>query len=456
MQPFAGIYESMLLPNDSWEADLRFQEVCNAIKHVYASTYFDKARTYIRSTPKNIGDEKMAVLIQEVVGTKKGRYFYPTISGVAKSYNFYPSGSCKAEDGIVYLALGLGKEIVDGGNSYAFCPARPRSPLYGTAKDYMKFAQTSFYALNLHSIYNYVNYNEETSLDKLDLDTAKKHDELQHVVSTYLLQDDRLYPGMYDEGSYVVDFAPILNLNTIPLAKAISLLLEISEIALGYAVEIEFAVNIPKDEKDDAELVILQIRNMVSPQKQIKFDPSKAKDSDIILESKNIMGHGMISDISDIIYVDQKHFDLSHSVQIVDQIREKNNQLMDKNIPYILIGPGRWGSSDPWLGIPVIWSNIAGASAIVETPYKDRHIDPSQGSHFFHDMMASNVVYLITKKNEDINWDWIRKQKSVESTEFIKHIRTTQPMEIIVDSTKGYGMILKTKKGRRNNGEKTT
>ena len=443
MQPFAGIYSSMLLPNDSWETDLRFQEVCNAIKHVYASTYFDQARAYIRSTNKHIGDEKMAVLIQEVVGTKKGRYFYPTISGVAKSYNYYPSGSCSAEEGIAYLALGLGKSIVDGGNSFAFCPNRPKSPLYGTAKDYMKHSQNSFYGLNIQSIYKYVNYNEDTSLDKLDIDIARKDGVLDNIVSTYVIQDDRLYPGLYDEGSLVVDFAPILNLNTIPLAKAIKLLLEISKIVLGCAVEIEFAVNIPTIESEGAELVILQIRNMVSPQEQIHFNLDEVQDEDIILDSKDIMGHSVISDISDIIYVDQDYFDLSNSVQIVDQIRKKNEELMDKKTPYILIGPGRWGSSDPWLGIPVIWSNIAGTRAIVETPYKQRHIDPSQGSHFFHDMMASKVAYLITKKQDDINWNWIKNQNVVESSEFMKHIKTKVPLKIIVDSTKGHGVIIK-------------
>jgi len=447
MQPFAGIYSSMLLPNDSWETDLRFQEVCNAIKHVYASTYFDQARTYIRSTTKHIGDEKMAVLIQEVVGTKKEKYFYPTISGVAKSYNYYPSGSCNAEDGIAYLALGLGKSIVDGGNSFAFCPNRPKSPLYGTAKDYMKHSQNKFYALNIQSIYKYVNYNEDTSLDKLDINIARKYGVLDKTVSTYVLQDDRLYPGIYDEGSIVVDFAPILNLNVIPLAKAIKLLLEISKIVLGCAVEIEFAVNIPTNDSEVAELVILQIRNMVSPQEQIHFNRDEIPSEDIILDSKDIMGHIIISDISDIIYVDQDHFDLSKSVQIVDKIRKKNEELMDKKTPYILIGPGRWGSSDPWLGIPVTWSNIAGTCAIVETPYKQRHIDPSQGSHFFHDMMASKVAYLITKKQDDINWNWIKNQKLVESSELMKHVKTKVPLTIIVDSTKGCGVIIKNNKG---------
>lgn len=441
MQPFAGIYASMLLPNDSWETDLRFQEVCNAIKHVYASTYFEQARTYIKSTPKHIGDEKMAVLIQEIVGERHGNYFYPTISGVAKSYNYYPQGPCKPEEGIAYLALGLGKSIVDGGSSFAFCPEKPKAPLFGTPKDYMKYAQTSFYALNLRSIYKYVNYNEETSLDKLELDVAKKHGVLDKIVSTYIPQDDSLYPGIYD-GRLVVDFGPITNYNTIPLAKALKILLSVSEIALGYPVEIEFAVNIPAKDIEPTELIILQIRNMIPPEKNIEIDFEKIPEADVLLHSTNILGHGIIKDVYDIVYVDQEKFDLSNSAQVVNQIKEMNNDLLEKKVPYVLIGPGRWGSSDPWLGIPVIWSNIAGAKAIIETPYKERPIDPSQGSHFFHDMIAAQVVYLITKKEEDINWDWIKKQKIIKETEFIKHIKTKRPLEILVDGKKVKGIIV--------------
>ena len=297
MQPFAGIYASMLLPNESWETDLRFQEVCNAIKYVYASTYFEKARTYIKNTPKHIGDEKMAVLIQEVAGTHHGNYFYPTISGVAKSYNYYPSGQCTPEEGIAYLALGLGKSIVDGGSSFAFCPNRPKRPLFGTPKDYMKYAQSSFYALNLRSIYKFVNYNEETSLDKLDLDFAKKHNVLDKIVSTYIQQDDSLYPGIYDNGYLVVDFAPILNYETLPLAKALDLILSISEIALGYPVEVEFAVNISKEEKEPAELIILQIRNMIPPDKQIDVNIDEISKDEILFYSQNILGNGIIKSL---------------------------------------------------------------------------------------------------------------------------------------------------------------
>lgn len=443
MQPFAGIYASMLLPNDSWETDLRFQEVCNAIKHVFSSTYFERARTYIKSTPKHMADEKMAVLIQEIVGNRHGNYFYPTISGVAKSYNYYPSSACQPEDGIAYLAMGLGKAIVDGGSSFAFCPEKPKKPLFGTPKEYMKYAQTSYYALDLRSIYKYVNVDEETSLDKLDLETAKKHGILDKIVSTYIYQDDQIYPGIYEDGSLVVDFGPIISYNLIPLAKAVNLLLRISEIALGYPVEIEFAVNISKEDDAPSELIVLQIRNMVPPDKQIDVNLDEIEENNIVIQSGNCLGHGISSDIYDIVYVDQDVFDMSKSIQVVDQIRKMNDKLMDEKTPYVLIGPGRWGSSDQWLGIPVLWSNIAGAKAIVEVPYKERHIDPSQGSHFFHDMIASDVKYLITKKSEDINWEWIKGQELVEKSDFIYHVKTKNPFEIIVDGKKGKGVLIK-------------
>jgi len=443
MQPFAGIYESVIFPNESWEEDVRFQEVCNSIKYVYASTYFEKARTYIKNTPKHMGDEKMAILIQEVVGLKHENYFYPTISGVAKSYNYYPSGPCKPEEGIVYLALGLGKAIVDGGSSYAFCPERPKVPIFGTPKEYMKYAQTNFYSLNLKSIYRYANFDEKVALETLDIDDAKRHGVLNKVVSTYIPQDDQIYPGIYEDGYLVVDFGPIISYEEIPLAKAIKLLLKISEIALGYPVEIEFAVNLPKDENKQAELFILQIRNMIPFEKEVNFDINKISKEKILIYSENALGNGIHKKIKDVVYIDQKYFDLSNSNQVVNQIKKLNSKLMEENKPYILIGPGRWGSTDPWLGIPVIWSDIAGAKVIVETPYKERHIDPSQGSHFFHDMIASQVLYLIIKKDENINWEWFKKQKIIDKTEFIKHIETQKPLKTIVDGRIGKGVTVK-------------
>ncbi|MCD6108541.1 MAG: hypothetical protein J7J89_03605 [Thermoplasmata archaeon] len=442
MQPFAGIYESVIFPNESWEEDVRFQEICNSIKYVYASTFFEKARTYIKNIPKNISDEKMAIIIQEAVGLKHENYFYPTISGVAKSYNYYPFPSCKPEDGIVYMALGLGKYIVEGGRSYAFCPEKPKISLYGTSKDYLKYSQVKYYALNLKPVYRFTNFDEEVALELLDIDVAKKQGILDKIASTYIPEDDKIYPGIYDNGYTVIDFAPIIKYEAIPLVKAIRLLLKISEIALRNPVEIEFAVNIPKEENNKAELFLLQIRSMMPLEKRIDIDIDKIPKEKTIVNGEISLGNGVVRGIKDIIYVDQNTFDLLNSTQVVNQIKNMNKKLMEENKPYILIGPGRWGSADPYLGIPVIWSDIAGVRVIVETPYKERHIDPSQGSHFFHDMMASNTLYLITKRIEDVNWEWLREQRVVEDTEFIKHVETQKALKTIVDGKISKGIII--------------
>lgn len=451
LQSFAGIYDSILLPNESWETDFRFQEVCNAIKYVYASTFFEKARTYIKSTPKNIGDEKMAVIIQEVVGRRYENYFYPIISGVAKSYNYYPSGGCKPEDGIVYLAIGLGKAIVDGGCSFCFCPEHPMIPLFGTPKDFIRYSQRKFYALNLKSIYRIVERNEETSYSILNLEDAKRHGILDKVASTYNPQDDHIYPGVYDEGSIVIDFGPILQYETIPLTKALKLLLRICEIALGYPVETEFAVNLGESESQKAELVILQIGSMLRLGKitdSIIKDYNPDKD---LCYSENALGNGIIEGIQDIVYV-KSTFDMSNSIRAVAQIRKLNTKLMEEKKPYILIGPGRWGSADHWLGIPVIWSDIAGTKAIIEIPFKERTIDPSQGSHFFHDLVSSQVGYIITKKEKgNIDYKWLDSLYVVEDYEDVKHVKTQYPLIIKIDGKHGKAVIRQGKEINNSN-----
>jgi hypothetical protein len=442
LKPFAGIYASMLLPNESWETEHRFKEICDSIKYVYASTYFEKARTYIKSTPKDITDEKMAVLIQEVVGNKHDTYFYPTISGVAKSYNYYPSGPCKPEDGIVYLALGLGKSIVDGGSSYCFCPEKPKVPLFGTPKDFIRYSQKSYYALKLKTVYSVFTKNEESTLEKLEINIAKNHDVLDKVASTYIHRDDRIYPGLSEEGAVIIDFGPIINYDLIPLAKALKLLLRISKLALGYPVEIEFAVNFNKEESEQAELIILQIRSMIPSDKYLEVNIENVDIDKVLCYSENALGNGIIKGIKDIIYIKSESFQMSNSNRAVSQIRKMNTKLMNKEKQYILIGPGRWGSADPWLGIPVIWSDIAGVKVIIETPYKDRHIDASQGSHFFHDMISSQVGYLITKKYKgNIDWNWLESLFVIEETEDIKHVETPYELEVIIDGKLGKAII---------------
>lgn len=448
LQSFAGIYDSILLPNESWETDFRFQDVCNAVKYVYASTFFEKARTYIKSTPKNIGDEKMAVIIQEVVGRRKENYFYPLISGVAKSYNYYPSGGCKQEDGIVYLALGLGKAIVDGGSSFCFCPEHPMVPLSGTPKDFMRYSQRKFYALNLKSLYRIVDKNEETSYRILEIEDVKRHGVLDKVASTYIRQDDRLHPGVYEEGSLVIDFGPITQYEVLPLAKALTLLLRISEIALGYPVEIEFAVNLGETESQRADLVILQIRSMLPLGKTFDITIEEYNPEKDLCYSENALGNGIIEDIQDIVYV-KSGFEMGNSTKAVNQIRKFNSKLMEEMKPYLLVGPGRWGSADPWLGIPVIWSDIAGVKVIVETPFKERAIDPSQGSHFFHDLISSQVGYLITKEGKgNIDETWLDSFPVVEETPEVRHVRTPYHLEIRIDGRSGKAVIRKKKSNK--------
>ncbi|MBN1859952.1 MAG: hypothetical protein JW840_00670 [Candidatus Thermoplasmatota archaeon] len=441
LQSFAGIYDSILLPNESWETDFRFQDVCNAVKYVYASTFFEKARTYIKSTPKNIGDEKMAVIIQEVVGQKHETFFYPAISGVAKSYNYYPSSGCKQEDGIVYLALGLGKAIVDGGSTFGFCPENPAIPLFGTPKDFMRYAQRRFYALNLKSVYRIVERNEETSYSILGVEDAQRHGILEKIASTYLRQDDSLYPGIYEGGSLVIDFGPITQYDAVPLAKALKLLLRISEITLGYPVEIEFAVNLSLTDSEKSELVILQIRSMLPPGKTSDIDIGEFDEKTDVCYSKNALGNGIFDTIQDIVFV-KSAFTMSNSVDVVGQLRSLNLKLMEEKRPYLLVGPGRWGSADHWLGIPVIWSDIAGVKVIIETPFKERAIDPSQGSHFFHDLISSQVGYIITKEGEgNIKIEWLESLPVVEDMPDVKHVRLQDPLEVRIDGKQGKAVI---------------
>ncbi|MFP4608288.1 MAG: PEP/pyruvate-binding domain-containing protein [Candidatus Natronoplasma sp.] len=451
-RPFAGVYSSVLLPNESWETSLRFREVCDAIKHVYASTFFEGARNYLKSTPKNIGDEKMAVILQEVVGRKHEDYFYPAISGVAKSYNYYPAENCEPEDGIVYLALGLGKEIVEGGSSYFFCPERPRSPMYGTPKDFIEHSQTKFYAIDLESVYRGAGKSEDSSIVELDISKAEEHGVLSNMASTYSHQNDRLYPGLDREGPRVIDFSPIIDYETIPLAKALKLLLDVTEIALGYPVEIEFAVEFDEDD-GSAELTVLQIRNMVSEEAFVDVDIESCDEDKLICFSDKVLGRGMIREIKDIVYV-KPDFEMRNSQRAVEQIRGMNDKLMNEGRDYMLIGPGRWGTTERWMGIPVEWSAIAGAKLIVETPAGGRTIEPSQGSHFFHDMISSDTCYMVVEDEDRVDWAWLESHPSKEEKEDVKHVRLEEPVEVRIDGKERRGLVIKkVQKGPGTNDE---
>ncbi len=441
-QPFAGIYASMLLPNESWDTDFRFQDICNAVKYVYASTFFESARNYLRSTPKNLGDEKMAVILQEVVGKKHGKYFYPTISGVARSYNHYPSGTCRPECGVAYLSLGLGKNIVEGGQSHCFCPDHPRRPMVADIDDRIKHSQNSFYGLNLQSIYRMLDMDEDTSLVKLDLEVAEKHGVLRCTASTY--SDGRLYPGTAYDGARVIDFSSILIHGTIPLPKAVKLILRMSEKALGYPVEIEFSVEFDSKDCREASLYILQMRSMVTKEIHADVDIGDFQEDDVLLYSNDALGNGVVQGIRDVVYIKPGSFDVSKSRKAAEEIRDINRQALEEGKKYLLIGPGRWGSTESWMGIPIQWGDIVGALAIVETQLEGRYIEPSQGSHFFHDLVSSNTGYLIVGKDDlKVDFDWLNSQEIVVEGEFVRRVRLDTPLELRLDGKTGKGIVIK-------------
>ncbi len=448
--PFAGVYASLLLPNESWEADIRFQELCTSIKYVFASVYFRKARDYMASLQDVVDEEKMAVIIQETVGSKHGHVFYPTISGVAKSYDYYPSGKCTSDDGVVNLALGLGKEVVDGGTAFRFCPVHPRRPKYGTLENLLDGSQKEFYAVDLDSYVNIVQRNEDSTIKRHPISAAEAHGSLEHAASTYVPEENRLYPGIGRNGIRVLDFAPMLQLDTIPLAKLTHALLRMSEVAIGSPVEMEFAMDIPAQHDAKPRFYVLQVRSMRLTGQDENVEIGEHSPSDLLCNAMHAMGNGVISGIRDIVYVKPDGYDTSQNNGIVAQIRSINERLLKERVPYILIGPGRWGSTDHWLGIPVTWSDIAGARLIVETPIQDRPVDPSQGSHFFHNMVAARTGYLtvVPGAGGTMDWGWLAGFDALEETDNLRHVRLDEPLEARIDGSRSHGVILKKPSGR--------
>lgn len=443
-QPFAGVYASMMLPNHTLEVDRRFTELCNAIKFVYASTFFKKARGYLQATSQTVYDEKMGVIIQEIIGTQHNNVFYPTVSGVGRSYNYYPVGRCTNEDGIAHLALGMGKQIVDGGIAYRFCPAHPKIPHYSSQQEVMKYSQTSFYAIDLNAKINITHQGEDDTFVTLPLSKAEEHGELTFVASTFHREDQRLYSGVGFEGPRALDFQPILQDNAVPLATIVNALLKICEASLGTPVEIEYAMTLDPEEATPATFALLQVRSMVAMDDQVQVDVENIDQQRLLCYCQHALGNGTYDNIRDIIYINGETFDLAQTQEVVPAIRNLNNQLIADNRPYALIGPGRWGSADPWLGIPVFWSDIAGVKLMVETPIAERTIEPSEGSHFFQNLSSLRIGYftMVPKTEDVIYFDRLEKQVSKDKKALVHHIRFNHPLDIRIDGATKQGVIL--------------
>lgn len=443
--PFAGIYETKMTPNNQPDPHDRFRKLVEAIKFVYASTFFRGPKNYIRATNRTIEEERMAVVLQEVVGEQYNERFYPTLSGVCRSYNFYPMGGAKPEEGVVDLALGLGKTIVDGGLCYSYSPARPKAPPpFGTLNDTMKFSQRKFWAVNVGNPPPYDPVAETEYLVHEELAAAEYDGTLPFVASTYLPGSERFSPGTGSGGPRVINFAPLLQLQEFPLNAVLRSLIKACESAVGQAVEIEFAMTLPKRrEPHEARLRFLQVRPMMVSTEPVEVAPEEYDRSDLLLVSDRALGNGIIDTLRDVVYVKPEVFEPRHSRAVADQIERLNAPLLAAGRPYLLIGFGRWGSSDPWLGIPVNWGQISGARVIVEATLPNQAVEPSQGTHFFHNLTSFQVGYLHVShfREPPIDWKWLAERTVVCETEFVRHVRLEAPLLAKIDGRSGHGAV---------------
>ena len=439
-QPFAGVYGTKMIPGNQLQASVRVRSLLDAVKFVWASTFFEEARAYRRSAPAVKGEEKMAVLVQEVVGRAHGERFYPDISGVARSLDFYPQGRSRPEDGIVHLALGLGKTIVDGDLTWSFSPARPAiGPPFGSVRDKMDATQSRFWAVNTGPPPAYDPMAETEYLVRPGLAEAESDGTLRYAASTYDPASDRLVPGTGRVGPRVLDFAPALVHGEIPLAAALRVLLGLCQEALGAPVEIEFALSLPHG--GPRRFGFLQVRPLAVGRERVEVSEEDLTAPGVVVASRRALGNGRLT-LSDIVCVDPSTFTPAKTREIAEEIAAFNRRLLDEGRPYLLIGFGRWGSTDPWLGIPVRWDQISGARAIVEAALPGMSPEPSQGSHFFHNLSSFEVCYLtVPLVGSDVDWDWLRRHPEHGRTPHVRHVRLAAPVEAAVDGRTGRGLI---------------
>ena len=446
MLPFAGIYKTYMLPNNNSDAEVRLGQLLDAIKLIYASVFSLSSKRYIRNANLRIEEEKMAVLIQKVVGQEHNGMYYPAVSGVAQSYNYYPLPDIKPEQGIVSLALGFGKIIVDGEQAFRFCPALPQKPPpYSSASEQMRKSQNYFYALNL-SDEVCIAASQGCTYDKLGLERAEEDGVLKYVGSTYVSENDVIRDTLSEKGPRVITFSQILKYDLFPLADLIKDLFKLCKEAFGVDIEIEFVVNITDDTNQKIEFNLLQIRPIVSGRESEQVMIQDIAPNELLCSSKHAIGNGVFDNIYDMIFVDIKNFSISESKRIADEIGQLNQMLLSDNRKCILMGFGRLGTSDPWLGIPLEWSQMSQAKVVIEADTDNLLVDPSLGSHFYHNLVSLKMGYLKIGKfssGEFIDWEWLGSIPAYKSTKHVKLIRLQSPLITKIDGRTGGGVIFK-------------
>ncbi|WP_303023739.1 PEP/pyruvate-binding domain-containing protein [uncultured Parabacteroides sp.] len=448
-QPFAGIYSTYMVPKLEDKYDM-LRTLSDAIKAVYASVFYRDSKAYMTATSNLIDQEKMAIVLQEVVGNRYNDRFYPTISGVARSLNFYPIGNEKAEDGIANIALGLGKYIVDGGQTLRFSPRHPHNILQMSTMDFaLRETQTRYYALDLKNLTEQFSVDDSFNLLRLNLKDADADGSLKFIVSTYDPYDQIIRDGYYPGGRKILSFVNILQHDVFPLADTLDQILHVGQDEMGRPIEIEFAVNIDPQNPSYATFYLLQVRPIVDNKEVMEEDLTLVEQADTILSSTSVLGHGIVTDVQDIIYVKTGAFCSSNNQSIAYDIEKMNRQFTAEEKNYVLVGPGRWGSSDSWLGIPVKWPHISNARVIVECGLENYRVDPSQGTHFFQNLTSFGVGYFTINPFKGDGWfdeEYLNSLPAVEETEYLRHVHFDKPIVIKMDGKKSLGVVLKPEK----------
>jgi CheY-like chemotaxis protein len=445
--PFAGVYETYMLPNNQSNPLIRLNDLLNTIKRVYASTFYQSAKDYFKVTSYRLEEEKMAVIIQKMVGRPHDDRFYPDFAGVAKSHNFYPLPPQTSSDGIVSVALGLGKWVVDGGNSVRFCAKYPTDLMqFYSAEETLNTTQRGFFALELQASSDFGSETHDMMVQRFDLDVAEKDGTLHIVGSTYSPEDDVIKDGLSRSGIRLVTFGPVLHHRLFPLAQVVELLTDMGTWGMGTPVEIEFAVNLHPGTDGVREFGMLQMRPLVLSREAEELNIEDLDPGKCICYSRQVLGNGVIRDIRDIVVVDIHTFDRAKSLDVANEVMHFNEQLIAEHRPYLLVGVGRWGTLDPWLGVPIRWDQISGARAIVEAAFRDMDVAPSQGSHFFQNITSFMVGYFtVNPKLQDnhLDWDWLLSQPAMEQKSFTRLIRCSQPVVVKMNGHQNRGIILK-------------
>ena len=455
-QPFAGIYSTYMVPKLEDKYDM-LRTLSDAIKAVYASVFYRDSKAYMTATSNLIDQEKMAIVLQEVVGNRYNDHFYPTISGVARSLNFYPIGNEKAEDGIANIALGLGKYIVDGGQTLRFSPRHPHNILQMSTMDFaLRETQTRYYALDLKNLAEQFSVDDSFNLLRLNLKDADADGSLKFIVSTYDPYDQIIRDGYYPGGRKILSFVNVLQHDVFPLADTLDQILHVRQEEMGRPIEIEFAVNIDPMKTEQsrggsptATFYLLQIRPIVDNKEVMEEDLTLVEQKDTILSSTSVLGHGIVTDVQDIIYVKTGAFNSANNQLIAYDIEKMNRGFTAEEKNYVLVGPGRWGSSDSWLGIPVKWPHISNARVIVECGLENYRVDPSQGTHFFQNLTSFGVGYFTINPFKGDGWfdeEYLNSLPAVEETEYLRHVHFDKPIVIKMDGKKSLGVVLKPEK----------